>query len=109
MLLRAELKGDFSSLKSCGKGRNGGACTAAAFLQKFVGKDTAWAHIDIAGPAMYIQLNLCYVLQLILRVQVFSAAGLYAEGCDWVRCSVACRLCASAIDSFTFNGALLQH
>jgi leucyl aminopeptidase len=29
----------------------GGASTAAAFLQKFVG-DTPWAHIDIAGVAM---------------------------------------------------------
>ena len=32
-------------------GRNGGAITAAQFLQRFV-KDTPWAHIDIAGTAM---------------------------------------------------------
>ena len=31
----------------------GGACTAAAFLEQFVEEDVAWAHIDIAGPAMY--------------------------------------------------------
>jgi len=51
----------------------GGACTAAAFLENFIGSDTApnarttvpgdavptakpkpaWAHIDLAGPAMY--------------------------------------------------------
>ncbi len=32
-------------------GRQGGACVAAAFLKRFV-NDTAWAHIDLAGPAM---------------------------------------------------------
>jgi leucyl aminopeptidase len=33
-------------------GRWGGACTAAAFLQRFIKKDTPWAHLDIAGTAM---------------------------------------------------------
>ncbi len=34
-------------------GRWGGACTAAAFLERFVKeKDTPWAHIDLAGTAM---------------------------------------------------------
>jgi len=33
-------------------GRWGGACTAAAFLEKFIQKDTVWAHLDIAGTAM---------------------------------------------------------
>ncbi|MEQ1698183.1 MAG: leucyl aminopeptidase [Hyphomicrobiaceae bacterium] len=33
-------------------GRWGGACTAAAFLERFIQKDTAWAHLDIAGTAM---------------------------------------------------------
>lgn len=34
-------------------GRWGGACTAAAFLERFVtDKDTPWAHIDLAGTAM---------------------------------------------------------
>jgi len=32
-------------------GRYGGACTAAAFLAEFVDDETAWAHLDIAGPA----------------------------------------------------------
>ena len=32
-------------------GRWAGACTAAAFLQRFV-KDTPWVHIDLAGTAM---------------------------------------------------------
>ena len=32
-------------------GRSGGVITAALFLEKFVGKDLPWAHLDIAGPA----------------------------------------------------------
>ena len=32
--------------------RWGGACTAAAFIEHFVG-DTPWAHLDIAGTAWY--------------------------------------------------------
>ena len=32
-------------------GRWAGACTAAAFIQRFV-KETPWAHIDLAGTAM---------------------------------------------------------
>ena len=39
-----------ADMKNIG-GRWGGACTAAAFLQRFV-KDTPWAHIDVAGTAM---------------------------------------------------------
>ena len=33
-------------------GRWGGACTAAAFIGRFVKKDVPWAHLDIAGTAM---------------------------------------------------------
>ena len=33
-------------------GRWGGACTAAAFLQQFVG-ETTWAHLDIAGMDIF--------------------------------------------------------
>jgi leucyl aminopeptidase len=40
----------FADVKNTG-GRNGGAITAAQFLQRFV-KDTPWAHLDIAGTAM---------------------------------------------------------
>ncbi len=43
------LKSKVADLKSGGP-RWGGALTAAAFLQKFVG-ETDWAHLDIAGPA----------------------------------------------------------
>jgi len=40
---------DVALVKNVG-GREGGACTAAAFLQKWVG-DIPWVHLDIAGPA----------------------------------------------------------
>ena len=40
-------------ISNTGKTRGyGGASTAAAFLQSFVEKDTKWAHLDIAGPAL---------------------------------------------------------
>jgi leucyl aminopeptidase len=39
-----------ADMKNIG-GRNGGAITAAQFLQRFV-KETPWAHLDIAGTAM---------------------------------------------------------
>jgi leucyl aminopeptidase len=33
-------------------GRHAGSITAAQFLQRFVEKDTPWAHLDVAGTAM---------------------------------------------------------
>ena len=45
---RDHLKSDCADTKNTGK-REGGAITAALFLQKFVG-DTPWMHVDIAGP-----------------------------------------------------------
>lgn len=48
-----ELKSTYADFSSTGGSRYGGACTAAAFLQKFVEKDVKFAHVDIAGPAMY--------------------------------------------------------
>lgn len=47
--LRTEIKSDVADMKNAGS-RWGGAITAAMFLENFVG-DTAWAHLDIAGPA----------------------------------------------------------
>ncbi len=44
-----QLKSNFADLANIG-GREGGACTAAAFLSKFA-KDLTWAHLDIAGTA----------------------------------------------------------
>ncbi|MEM7191009.1 MAG: leucyl aminopeptidase, partial [Pseudomonadota bacterium] len=43
-----QIKSTFADVKNTG-GRNGGACTAAAFLEKFVQEDMPWIHIDIAG------------------------------------------------------------
>ena len=44
-----KIKSQVADIKNTG-GREGGAITAAAFLQKFVG-DIPWAHLDIAGTA----------------------------------------------------------
>ena len=46
----AMLKSEYADLSNIG-GRTAGSCTAAAFLEEFVG-DTPWAHLDIAGVAM---------------------------------------------------------
>jgi leucyl aminopeptidase len=43
------LKSLLADMKNTGP-RPGGSITAALFLKEFVGQDTAWAHIDIAGP-----------------------------------------------------------
>jgi leucyl aminopeptidase len=45
-----QIKSEVADIKNVGDGRWGGAITAAKFLEQFVGA-TAWAHIDIAGPA----------------------------------------------------------
>ncbi|WP_040161835.1 leucyl aminopeptidase [Nigerium massiliense] len=45
------LKSDVADLRSSGTTRYGGALVAAAFLREFVPADTAWAHLDIAGPS----------------------------------------------------------
>tara|TARA_X000000950_G_scaffold259293_1_gene327562 strand:- start:51 stop:1430 length:1380 start_codon:yes stop_codon:yes gene_type:complete len=44
-----ELNSPFVDLKNIGVGRYGGSVTAAQFLQRFVPKNTKWAHLDIAG------------------------------------------------------------
>jgi leucyl aminopeptidase len=46
---REQLKTVYADVGNIG-GRDGGACTAAAFLQEFV-EDTPWIHVDIAGTA----------------------------------------------------------
>ena len=43
-----QIKSTFADVKNTG-GRNGGSCTAAAFLEKFIEDGTPWIHIDIAG------------------------------------------------------------
>jgi leucyl aminopeptidase len=46
------IKSDVADVKNIG-GRWGGAISAAKFLENFVDKNIPWAHLDIAGPAMY--------------------------------------------------------
>jgi len=44
-----QLKSNFADMANVA-GRDGGSCTAAAFLAKFT-RDLTWAHLDIAGTA----------------------------------------------------------
>jgi leucyl aminopeptidase len=48
-----EMKSKIADLKNAG-GRWGGACTAASFLQQFVGA-ARWAHLDIAGMDVFLK------------------------------------------------------
>ena len=45
------IKGATGDISNTGKSRYGGASSAAAFLLRFVEKDTKWAHLDIAGAS----------------------------------------------------------
>jgi leucyl aminopeptidase len=47
---REHVKSDFADVKNVGAG-NAGTQAGAAFLEKFVGDDIPWAHVDIAGTA----------------------------------------------------------
>lgn len=58
--IRESLSSKVADVKSSGK-RQGGAMAAAAFLEKFVPADTAWAHLDIAGPAFNDESEFGYV------------------------------------------------
>jgi leucyl aminopeptidase len=49
---REHVKSDTADVKNLGKRGNAGVIAGAAFLEKFIPKDTPWAHIDLAGPAM---------------------------------------------------------
>ncbi len=42
---------DIADMKNVSDGRGGGSITAAQFLARFIEKDVAWAHLDIAGMA----------------------------------------------------------
>lgn len=46
------MKSEIADMKNSG-GRWGGAITAACFLKQFVEPGIPWAHIDIAGPAIF--------------------------------------------------------
>ncbi|MCP4445889.1 MAG: leucyl aminopeptidase [Myxococcales bacterium] len=47
--LKSQLKSPIADMRNNGE-RYGGAITAGLFLEHFV-KDTAWVHVDLAGPA----------------------------------------------------------
>ncbi len=47
--LKVQLKSSIADMRNSGE-RLGGAITAGLFLENFV-KDTAWVHVDLAGPA----------------------------------------------------------
>ncbi len=47
---REQIKSSIADIMNTGGTRYGGACTAACFLQEFVG-DTPWLHLDIAATA----------------------------------------------------------
>jgi leucyl aminopeptidase len=47
--LKEQLKSEIADMKNTGD-RYGGALTAGLFLKEFAG-DTAWVHVDLAGPA----------------------------------------------------------
>jgi leucyl aminopeptidase len=49
--LRPQLDSEVADLKNVSSGRWGGALVAGLFLKEFVAGGTAWAHLDIAGPA----------------------------------------------------------
>ncbi|MDO4717197.1 MAG: leucyl aminopeptidase [Propionibacteriaceae bacterium] len=48
---REALDSPIADMKSGTTAKVGGTLVAAAFLQRFVDSDRAWAHLDIAGPA----------------------------------------------------------
>lgn len=50
---RSQLKTPMADMKNIG-GRWGGALTAALILEEFV-RDVPWAHLDIAGPARWVE------------------------------------------------------
>ncbi|KAL0265548.1 UNVERIFIED_CONTAM: hypothetical protein PYX00_011260 [Menopon gallinae] len=52
---RQQLDSRVADMKNCGT-RYGGACVAASFLREFVGENTKWAHVDIAG----VDSNSCF-------------------------------------------------
>jgi leucyl aminopeptidase len=49
---KGQLKGTWGQIKNVGS-REGGAITAALFLQHFVTDNVSWAHLDIAAPTWF--------------------------------------------------------
>ncbi len=50
-----QIDSDFADVRNTGKTRDGGAITAAQFLQRFINKHSKWAHLDIAATAYLAQ------------------------------------------------------
>lgn len=48
---KTAMKGGIADLINCAPGRQGGSCTAAAFLSNFIEPGVQWAHLDIAGTS----------------------------------------------------------
>jgi len=46
-----------TDLNNLGNSRWGGACTAAAYLERFIEDNRPWAHIDIAGPGCIMEAD----------------------------------------------------
>jgi leucyl aminopeptidase len=44
-----DMNSPIADMRNIGSGRGAGSITAAQFLQRFIQKDVAWAHVDIAG------------------------------------------------------------
>lgn len=51
-LFHEEFKSDVADLNNVGNGAEGGASSAAAFLEEFVNPKTKWMHMDIGGSAI---------------------------------------------------------
>ena len=45
-----QIKSSVADIKNMGDSRSGGSITAGKFLEEFV-RETAWVHLDIAGPS----------------------------------------------------------
>ena len=50
-----QIDSDVADVRNTGKTRDGGAITAAQFLQRFIDKHPKWAHLDIAATAFVNQ------------------------------------------------------
>jgi leucyl aminopeptidase len=48
-----QINSPIADMRNLGSTRYGGACTAAAFLHRFIEGDVEWAHLDIAGTAWW--------------------------------------------------------
>lgn len=71
------MKTDVADMKNVGD-RNAGATTAALFLKQFIGEDTQWAHLDIAGTA-FVEKPQSYFIKGGTGVGVRTLAALAME------------------------------